>query len=226
MSTDQEPQRGDVTSVDFADPDPAPKKRTGPFDSGRIPKPDERAAIRLHGHPFTYVVKVATSPTTGPTITELTVLADDGQAVDYAAVRAVPVRRLAYSAAGWIERSGGQVGKPGDYSETFTRPELSNSRLAELPWRIEQAIMNGEPVRPTVAADLNISTATLDRLIAKAKAEGLLDGIEIPRRPSPRQRDALLARHKAEMWLAEHGPDATPPPELSDELRRLRGDDK
>lgn len=217
-----EPTRGDVESVDFADPDPAANERSGPF--GRTPAPDERVAIRLHEHPCTYIVRVVTSSKSGPTITELTVRADDGHPVDHAAVRSIPVRRLAHSAAGWIARSGGQVGFVGDYSETLTRPELADSRLAELPWRIEQAIMDGLPVRPTLAADLNISTATLDRMIAKAKAEGLLDGIEIPRRPSPQQRDRLIAEHLLADWLGEHGPDAEMPPAMSARLRKLRGD--
>jgi DNA-binding transcriptional regulator LsrR (DeoR family) len=31
------------------------------------------------------------------------------------------------------------------------------------------------PVRPTVAAELNVRTRTVDRLLAKAKAEGWFD---------------------------------------------------
>ncbi|MCA4726901.1 hypothetical protein [Mycolicibacterium fortuitum] len=211
-----DPQRGDVVSVDFADP----------VAQQRMPKPGDRLAIRLHDHPMTYIVRVTTSRTSGPTISELTVRADEGHIVDYNAVRAIPVRRLAYSAAGWIDRAGGLFGFAGDYSETYTRPEIAatspNDRLSELPWRIESAIMNGEPVRPTVARELNVSTSTLDRMIAKARAEGLLDGVELPRRPSPQQRDALRLRHLTELFLDEHGPDAEPPPELRAEMDRLR----
>jgi hypothetical protein len=222
-----EPQRGDVERVTYADPDPLEGKRRKdePFGE-RVPKRGERVAIRLVEHPVTYVVQVTTSAATGPTISELTLIADDGHAVDYAAVRAIPVRRLAYSAAGWIDRAGGQIAFPGDYSETHTRPEIAatspNDRLSELPWRIESAIMSGEPVRPTVAREMHVSTSTLDRMIAKARAEGLLDGIELPRRPSPQQRDALRARHMVEQWLDEHGPDTEPPPEFRAELDRLR----
>ncbi len=191
-----------------------------------MPEHGERVAIRLVGHPVTYVVRVTTSAATGPTISELTLIADDGNAVDYAAVRAIPVRRLAYSAAGWIDRAGGQIAFPGDYSETRTRPEIAaaspNDRLSELAWRIESAIMSGEPVRPTVAREMHVSTSTLDRMIAKARAEGLLDGVELPRRPSPQQRDALRARYMVEQWLDEHGPDAEPPLEFHAELRRLQ----
>jgi sugar phosphate isomerase/epimerase len=83
--------------------------------------------------------------------------------------------------------------------------------------------MNGDHIRETIARDLQVSTRTLDRMIAKAKALGLLDGIEIPRRPSPRQRDLLLARHLAEKWLDENGPYAEPPPEWLAEIDRLEG---
>jgi hypothetical protein len=213
-----DPQRGDVEDVGFADPDPEKSTRT----KRRIPGRHERVAIRLVGHPMTYVVRVNTSTTSGPTITELTLLADEGRAVDYAAVRAIPVRRLAHSAAGWIDRAGGLFAFPGDYGETHTRPENADPRLSELAWRIESAIMSGEPARPTVAREMHVSTSTLDRMIAKARAEGLLDGIELPRRPSPQQRDALRARHMAELWLDEHGPDAEPPREFVAELNRLR----
>ena len=36
---------------------------------------------------------------------------------------------------------------------------------------------------------MGVSTATIDRLIARAKDLHLMDGIEIPKRPGPRQRD-------------------------------------
>lgn len=220
VTSGPKPQRGDVESIDYADPDHEADKRTGLF--GRIPKPDERIATRLVGHPYLYVVKVSTDKRAGPRLTELTITADDGHAVDYDALRAVPARRLAYSARQWIDRAGGQVMFPGDYRETRTRPESADPRLSELGWRIEQAVMNGEPVRATVAKQLGVSTATLGRMIRKARAENLLEGVEIPQRPQPRQRDALRARHLAEQWLDEHGPNAEPPPELAEELHRLR----
>ena len=123
----QQPQRGDVESVDYADPDPSPGTRTGPFR--RIPQPDERVAIRLVGHPFTYVVRVATTKGRDPRLAELTMLADDGGEVDYRAVRRVPVRRLAYTAAQWIERCGGQVGYVSDTVEARTQPENHDPRV-------------------------------------------------------------------------------------------------
>ncbi|ORW43111.1 hypothetical protein AWB90_18330 [Mycobacterium paraense] len=126
---------------------------------------------------------------------ELTVVADDGLAVDYAAVRAIPVRRLAHSAAQWIARAGGAVAFPGDYEQTHRQPENADPRLYEVSWRIDAAIMNGQPVRRTVAEEMNISTATLDRLIAKAKLFGFLDGTELSRRPQPKQRDTTTGRN-------------------------------
>ena len=134
-------------------------------------------------------MRVVTGSRSGPQLAELTIVADEGHVVDYDALRAIPARRLAYSARQWIDRAGGQVGFPGDYRQTHTQPENADPRLSELHWRIEAAIANGEPVRRTVAAGMGISTATLDRLIAKARAEGLLEGVELPRRPQPRQRD-------------------------------------
>lgn len=212
MSNHLEPRRGDVESVKFADTEA-----------------NERVAIRLIGHPRTYIVLVdagRTGRTSGPEIAELTIVPDDGTAVDYAAVREIPVRRLAYSARQWIMSAGGKFGTPGDYSETRTRPEIAasapNNRLGELHWRIEQAIMDGLPVRKTLAHDLSVSTATLDRMISKAKAEGLLEGVEIPRRPQPRLRYALLARTMLENWLTEHGPNVPMPPDKAAELDRLR----
>ncbi|BBY76594.1 hypothetical protein MPRF_34930 [Mycolicibacterium parafortuitum] len=87
---------------------------------------------------------------------------------------------------------------PDDQRDTLAQPENADDRLVRLPDLIENAIMDGLPVRPTVAAQLRVSTATLDRMICKARDEGLLDGIEIPRRPSPKQRDELTARRHQE----------------------------
>lgn len=188
-------QRGDVESVDYADP---PKKGTKP--RYRTPKPDERVAIRLHDHPYTYVVRVTATKGNAPALAELTIVADDpgSEPVDYEALRSVPARRLAYSARQWISRGGGAFAMPDDQRDTFTQPDNADDRLVKLPDLIENAIMDGLPVRPTVAAQLGVAKRTLDRMISKARAEGLLDGIEIPRRPSPKQRDTLTARRNQE----------------------------
>ncbi len=231
MTDTPDPQRGDVEFVGFADNDKAEAARQAakaadPRDRllrAPVPAANERVKVRLHGHPFDFVVRVKADPATGPVLTEFAVSTkDDSEAVTHAALRSVPLRRLAYSAHRFIATGGGLVGSPGDYREMHTRPDVADPRLGELHWRIEQAIRDGLPVRPTVAADLGISTKTLDRLIAKAKAENLLEGVELSRRPPPRQRDALRARHMLELWLDEHGPNEPMPPEMRAELDRLR----
>jgi hypothetical protein len=186
------PKRGDVESVDYADPDPRKGKRTGPL--GRIPAPNERVAISLRGYPFTFTVRVETDRQTGPKLTELTITADDGGAVDYAAVRGVPVRRLAYTAAQWIQRCGGQIALPGDTAEMYSRPdEAAADTTAGKAHRAaaiaDRALALGLPVRPTVAAELGVSKTTVDRLLKRAKAQGWFDDEPLPKRPQPPQRD-------------------------------------
>lgn len=186
-TTRPHPRRGDVESVDYADPDPNPGSRSGPF--GRTPRPDERVAIRLVGHSVTYVVRVTTSRGSGPALTELTLTADEGAAVDYEAVRAFSVRRLAVTAAQWIERLGGQIGYVDDTAEVQTQPENHDPRVYQAARIAERALALGQPVRPTVAAELHVSTKTVDRLLKRAKAEGWFDAEPLPKRPPPRQRD-------------------------------------
>lgn len=181
--------RGDVELVDFADP-ATPDTPFGPL--GRDPQPDERVAIRLVGHPFTYVVRVVTAKGRDPRLAELTMLADnplDDGDVNHSALRAVPVRRLAYTAAQWIERYGGQVGYVDDTTESRTQPENHDPKVYEAAQAAERALSLGLPVRPTVAAELNVSTRTVDRLLKRAKAEGWFDGQPLPKRPQPQQRD-------------------------------------
>lgn len=186
MTGTPDPQPGDVESVNYADPDPSPGAHTGPFR--RVPEPDERVAIRLVGHAVTYVVTVTTSRRSGPGLTELTLIADSGSVVDYADVRAVPVRRLAVAAAQWIERCGGQVGFVDDVAETFTRPDEQAPPVYRAAQIAERALALGLPVRPTVAAELNVSPSTVDRLLKRAKAEGWHDGQPLPKRPPVRRR--------------------------------------
>ncbi|WP_111510619.1 hypothetical protein [Mycobacterium kyogaense] len=138
---------------------------------------------------MTYVVRVTTSRGSGPVLTELTLTADDGAAVDYAAVRAFSVRRLAVTAAQWIERLGGQIGYPDDTAEVHTQPENHDPRVYQAAHIAERALALGQPVRPTVAAELHVSTKTVDRLLKRAKAEGWFDGEPLPKRPPPRHRD-------------------------------------
>jgi hypothetical protein len=146
-------------------------------------------AIRLVGHAVTYVVRVTSSTRTGPRLTELTISADDDAEVDYTVVRAVPVRRLAHTAAQWIERCGGQVGYPDDTAATLTQPENHDPRVWKAAQVAEKALSLGRSVRPTVAAELHVSPSTVDRLLKRAKAEGWFDGQPLPKRPPPQQRD-------------------------------------
>lgn len=175
----QHPNRGDVESVNFADPDPT-------FPA----KPGDRVAIRLAGLPFTYAVRVETGSRSGPRLTELTITADDGGTIDYAAVRAVPVRRLAHTAAQWIDRRGLLWAEAQDlYPEVFTQPENNDSRVRTAARIADKAIALGLMVRPTVAAELNVSVRTVDRLLKRARVEGWLDDEPLPKRPPPQQRD-------------------------------------
>lgn len=175
---DSEPQPGDVDSVTFADP-PNANTRTGPL--GRIPEDDERVAIRLVGHPFKYVVRVTTDMRTGPRLIELTVTAEDGRDIDAAAMRAVPVRRLAASATQWLSRHGGQVGFVGDVTETFRQPENPAPKVWEAAKHANQALALGRPVRPYVAERLIVSKTTVDRLLKRAKAEGWVEDQPLPK---------------------------------------------
>lgn len=182
------PRPGDVHSASFADP-PNDNTRTGPL--GRIPESDERVAIELVGHPFKYTVKVATAKGRDPRLTELTIATDDSSAapVDSQAVRSIPVRRLAYTAAQWIERYGGQVGYLDDTAESAAQPDKHDSKVYRAAEIAKRALRLGQPVRPTVASELIVSTKTVDRLLKRAEAEGWWDGQPLPKRPQPKQRD-------------------------------------
>lgn len=155
-----------------------------------MPEPDERVAIRLHGHPQTYTVRAETGPD-GPQLTELTITADKGQAVDYAIAQPV-VRRLAATAVQWHHRLGGLIASVADTAQTHTRPELgTDDRLAAVARCVQEARELGLPVRKTVSDRLHVSLGTLDRLIRQAKDEGLLDDESLPKAPPPRQRDSF-----------------------------------
>lgn len=180
---------GDVDSVAFAD---LPGDTTRYHDQlGRIPERDERVAIELVGHPFKYVVKVATARGRDPRLTELTIATTDSDTapVDHQAVRSIPVRRLAYTAAQWIARHGGQVGYVDDTAESLAQPENHDSKVYQAATIAKRALQLGQPVRPTVAAELNVSTKTVDRLLKRAQAESWWDGQPLPKRPQPPQRD-------------------------------------
>lgn len=181
-----EPQPGDVDSVNYADP---PNSNTRYWAVGRVPETDERVAIRLVGHPFHYIVRVATARGRDPRLTELTIHADDGGDIDHATLRAVPVRRLTYTAAQWIAREGGLIGDVDDIAETTAQPDNPAPPVRAAAELAEQALSLGLPVRPYVADKLGYSKTTVDRLLKRAKAEGWLDGQHLPKRPPPQQRD-------------------------------------
>lgn len=186
MRTARQLERGDVESVDFADPDPRPEAQRG---FHRIPNPDERVAIRLHGHPFTYEVRVAKDKRAGPRMIELKMVADSArEPVDYSVVRSIPVRRLAYTAAQWIDKLAGLMPSWDDTTETRLRPESADPKVYLAAQVAKQALSSGMAVRPTVAAELNVSTRTVDRLLAKAKVEGWFEDHPLPKRPQPKQR--------------------------------------
>ena len=63
------------------------------------------------------------------------------------------------------------------------------SRVHQAAMLAERALALGQPVRPTVAAELNVSKTTVDRLLKRAKAEGLFEDRPLPKRPPPQQRD-------------------------------------
>lgn len=178
VTGDSEPQPGEVVSVDYADP-PTSDTRTGPL--GRIPQDDERVAIRLHAIPFTFAVRVTTDKHAGPRVTELDITADEGHAVERTVLQSIPVRRLAASAAQWIEQYGGQVWPVGDVTETFRRPENPSPQVWDAAQHANKALALGLPVRPYVAEQLIVSKSTVDRLLKRAKAEGWFEDQPLPK---------------------------------------------
>jgi hypothetical protein len=231
MTTDETgPERGDVLSVGYADQGKAAAAELAaqaddPVERlvrAQTPDDDERVAVRLAGYPFLFVVRVRAGRT-GPVVTHLEITADDGQVVEYGTLRSVPLRRLALSAWNWLQRFGGTVRFPGDHAGKLARPDDPDAdRLTTMVQLIESAILSGLPVRKTVAAQMQFGTATIDRMIRKARGAGLMDGIEIPRRPGPKQRDTALLRHLTAVHLDTHGPDAPPSPELTELAERVR----
>lgn len=192
------PQRGDVLSVGYADPEKAARAAQAAKSADAVdqlvqaptPDADERVAVRLYDYPFLFVVRLR-GGRTGPVIRHLEITADDCQSIDYDDLRSFPLRRIALSAWRWLQRCGGAVGFPGDHALNLARPDNDPDadRLAEMIRLVLAAIRSGRPVRKTVADEMGIGTATLDRMIRRAKDAGLMDGIEIPKRPGPKQRD-------------------------------------
>ncbi|WP_156664390.1 hypothetical protein [Mycobacterium sp. 852002-51613_SCH5001154] len=186
----RKPQRGDVESVKSGEADHGDRS-SGPLGIGPPPDPNSRVRIRLHDFPFTFVVRVSTSKRTGPRLTELTMIADDNQTVDYDAIRAVPLRRLAHSAAQWIERWGGNIAFVGDVAETFSQPDNPVPTAFEAAQHANKALALGLSVRPYVAEQLHVSKTSVDRLLKRAKAEGWLNDEPLPKGRQPQQREVI-----------------------------------
>ncbi|WP_336671107.1 hypothetical protein [Tsukamurella sp. USMM236] len=151
----------------------------------------EGTEIRLHEHPVTYIVS-ATPAEGGPAITRLTVQADDGAAVDYPTVRAIPLRRLAATAARRAIRelhaAGIDTGRE-TRKEVERRPETADDRAFLIAQLVHAAQEQGRTVRRYVQDQTGYSPATIDRLIRRAKDERWLDDHDLLSRPQPRQRD-------------------------------------
>lgn len=154
-----------------------------------FPTQDSRVVVELVGHSHHYAVRVAGSADE-PVLTELCILSDDGSPIDYAVVKAVPVRRLAHAAHRWLSSSGGLFAQPGDDAESFARPDkhtlkrrtADRALLLEVAGHVADAVAAGLPVQRYVGEHMNASTATVDRWIRKAKEWGVIEDAPLPRR--------------------------------------------
>lgn len=152
--------------------------------SGRRGSDNGLIEIPLYGHDFHYRVRIDRSAGT-PRLTELQMVADEGGDIDPAAVRQVPVRRLARAAAQFISMTEHGVTDVGDlYDPTGSaRPDLEPGRrrrnLGPEHYRQVAALLEGAreigvPPREHVARYFAVAIPTLDRWIAEAKRRGFL----------------------------------------------------
>lgn len=176
---------------------PEPERGEGhPVMDGTVPALDGPVVVELHGHRHRYVVRAARTDDDGPVITDLRVLSDDGAPVDHGVLRAVNLRRLAYTALQWLTSAGGQFAQPGDTAESFAKPERAakiraarrkdSANLADVAVHVLDALDESAPVLEFVAERMTISTATAGRLIRRAKVEGFLPDKQLPRRKPSR----------------------------------------
>lgn len=173
---------GDVVAVTSAEPD---------YHPGDVPQLTSRVRVELRGHAMAYVVRVATGPQ-GPRLVELTIVGDDANPVDGAALTRIPLQRVAIAAAQWLDGAGGQFVGPGQASDPdlFTRPELARRRrqritdelLRTVADTVRHAVANGRPVRTWAAEELHTTPGTLDRWVRAAKDRGFLGEDEVPRK--------------------------------------------
>ncbi|SIJ61516.1 Uncharacterised protein [Mycobacteroides abscessus subsp. bolletii] len=142
--------------------------------------------IPLYGHAFRYQVRINLQEGR-PHLIELRVVCtdDNGGDIDPAAVRQIPVRRLAKAAAQFIFMTEHGVTDVGDlYDPTGqSRPDLEPGKrrrnLGPEHYRQVAALLEGAreiglPPREHVADSMGVSLPTLDRWIAKAKDLGFL----------------------------------------------------
>ncbi|MDY6871292.1 MAG: hypothetical protein SV966_12520 [Actinomycetota bacterium] len=196
--------------------------------SGRKGNANGLIEIPLYGHRHRYVVRVDLSGP-APRLAELRVIAADGDSeVDTAAVREVPVRRLALAAARFIRYTEHGIAIAGDTDDPtdLMRPDHPKggrgNKYADVHYRqvrnlLIQARESGLSPRDHVAKQFTVELPTVDRWIKEAKARGILarDWARATPAPDPAEVEAGL-------WLDEHGPDAPMPSNLRNRLRRAR----
>ncbi|MBF6161064.1 helix-turn-helix domain-containing protein [Nocardia cyriacigeorgica] len=183
-STD--PKHGTVSTVRLPD---SQRGEGRPTIRKGFPTADSRVVVELVGHRHRYAVRVAGTEDE-PVLTELCILSDDASPIDYAAVKSVPVRRLAHAAHRWLSSGGGLFAQPGEDAESFAQPEkhtpqrrtADRALLLEVAGHVADAVAAGLPVQKHVAERMNASTATVDRWIRKAKEWGVIEDAPLPRR--------------------------------------------
>ena len=152
--------------------------------SGRRGSDKGLIEIPLHGHAFAYQVRIERGGGT-PRLVELRMVAPDGGDIDPAAVRNVPVRRLAKAAAQFITLTEHGVVNAGDVFDPtgLARPDLEPGKrrrdlgpehYREVAAQLQKAREIGLPPREYVADYYGVALPTLDRWIKKAKDRGFL----------------------------------------------------
>ncbi|MFE3757890.1 hypothetical protein ACFXO9_26585 [Nocardia tengchongensis] len=187
MADDVTPE-GAVKAVRL--PDPSCGEGELQLDGG-IPTLDSPVVVEVNGHPHRYVVRVAPSPD-GPVLVELRMISDTGAPIDYAAIKSVQVRRLAYAAMQWLTSARGLFAQPGDTSEALAKSERAEgirrqrkadgALLADVAAHATYAVEHGLRVQDYVGQRMNASTSTVARWLRKAKAEGFMPDVPLPKR--------------------------------------------
>lgn len=154
--------------------------------SGTRGEDDGLIEVTLVGHPYRYQVRVEIGGG-APRLVELHLVPLDPDAptdIDPAAIRLVPVRRLAKAAAGFIARMDGAFLGVQDTPTRLLRPErrpgggkrrkLDDVHYREVADMLIAARDVGEPPREYVAQQMGASLPTVDRWLAEAKKRGYL----------------------------------------------------